>query len=67
MIWFCEYSAEQHCFHVSDAADCVKINREMFMRGEKPSYVPLGLFPSREDAELFCRILQNKCGSDNFV
>ncbi len=61
MIWFCEYSAEQGSFHVASAEDCVKANLEILERGEKPSFVPLGLFPSRDDAEKFCQFLQKEC------
>lgn len=58
MIWFCEYSAEQGCFHVAAAEDCVKTNLEILERGEKPSFVPVGLFASREAAVKFCQLLR---------
>ena len=54
MIWFCEYSAEQGAFHVAPATECVIENCKILRRGRNPSFVPVGVFTSREDAINFC-------------
>lgn len=65
MIWFCEYSAKQKCFHVAPGADCVNVNREMLERGIQSEFVPVGIFSSREEAILFSekmRLAREKFG-----
>lgn len=61
-MWFCEYSAEQRAFHVAPAEDCVTENCRILRRGGNPSFVPVGLFASREDAVSFCSNL-SKCST----
>lgn len=62
MIWFCEYSAEQQAFHVAPATECVIENCKILRRDERPSFVPVGVFTSREEAVSFCSNLL-KCGT----
>lgn len=60
MRWFCEYSAKQRAFHVAPAEDCVTENCKILRRGGNPSFVPVGLFASREEAISFCTDFRNE-------
>ena len=53
--WICEYSPVQGCFHVDTLEKSLEINRAMLSCGQVPSYIPLGVFDSSEDAGEFCR------------
>ena len=60
MIWFCEYSAEQQAFHIAPAGDCVASNCSILESGGEPSFVPVGLFESREKAVAFYNSISKK-------
>ena len=54
-LWVCEYSPVQGCFHVDTLEKSLEINRVMLNCGQIPSYIPLGVFESSEEAGKFCR------------
>ena len=54
-LWICEYSPAQKCFHVDTLEKSLEINRAMLRCGQVPSYIPLGVFGSSEEAGEFCR------------
>jgi hypothetical protein len=48
-----EYSMFQNATHVSTVGRMVRNNREGVMRGETNDYRPIGLFPTRAEADQF--------------
>lgn len=54
-LWVCEYSMRQKCFHIDTLDKALEINRAMLSCGQVPSYIPLGVFDSSEEAGEFCR------------
>lgn len=54
-LWVCEYSITQKCFHIDTLEKVLEVNRSMLRSGRVPSYIPLGVFASDEEARKFCR------------
>lgn len=53
MIWACEFSPAQGCFHIDTLERILEANRQAVARGEAPGFVPLALFSSSEKAHAF--------------
>ena len=53
MVWMCEFSPTQGCFHVDTLEKILETNRQTVARGEAPGFVPLALFTSSEEAHAF--------------
>lgn len=53
MVWVCEFSPAQGCFHVDTLEKVLEVNRQAVARGDMPGFVPLALFRSSEEAHAF--------------
>lgn len=53
MVWVCEFSPAQGCFHVDTLERILETNRQTVSRGDTPGFVPLALFGSSEEAHAF--------------
>lgn len=63
MVWVCEWSAVQGCFHVDTLDRILELNQEAALRGETTGFVPLAVFRSSEDAHAFAEHWRQFCRS----
>lgn len=52
-LWACEYSYEQDYFHIEPLKYAIESNWGFISRGETDSYMIIGVFKEREDAEKY--------------
>lgn len=58
LIWICEYSIKQKCFHVAPKNEHLIVNTAMIIQGKQPEFSPIAEFSSREDAIEFSEKLR---------
>jgi len=60
MIWTCEYSPTQGCFHIDTLQKVLEINRVAILRGANSGYVLLGLFETQRQAGDFAKQMEEE-------
>lgn len=51
--WVVEFSQSQRRFSVQPLGDAVRLNLSRFVKAEGSDYMPIRIFPTREDATVF--------------
>lgn len=48
-----EFSLSQRCFHKHTITQMIKTNQENMMKRRQTDYIPVGVFKSNEEADMF--------------
>ncbi len=63
-LYVVEWSFTQRCFHIDDLNSSLAMNEKAFRSGCRVDFVPLGVYPTSEEAATACEEFHKRRGAE---